>query len=131
MTPPAGESFETCLWPPGTQEVADTSAAVAKSRTYDKIKRFKYIVPAGKGGTYYIEHGTRTPASRTASYSFKVNVQSPTTRVTPTAPAVPRRLRTGRTYTCYGTLTPLHFFGEKSVKVVWQKYSGGALAHRL
>jgi photosystem II stability/assembly factor-like uncharacterized protein len=125
MTPHAGESFETCLWPPGTVEVADTSAAVAQSRTFDTIKRFKYIVPAGKGGTYYLEAWNADSSVSNGSYSFKFNVQSPTSRVTPTAPAVPRHVRAGRNYSCYGTLSPLHFFGEKSVKVVWQKFSGG------
>jgi photosystem II stability/assembly factor-like uncharacterized protein len=125
MIPPAGESFETCLWPPGTQEVADMSAAVAQSRTYDKIKRFKYIVPSGKGGTYYIQQWSSDSSVTNGGYSFQVNVQSPTTRVTPTAPAVAKHLRTGRKYTYFGTLSPLHFFGERSVKVVWQKYTGG------
>ena len=125
MHPPDGEYFETCLWPPGTQDVSDTSAAVAQSRTYDDIKRFKYIVPAGAGGTYYIEDWSRYSSVSNGAYWFAVNVQSPTTRVTVTAPAVGKYLKAWRTYTYYGTLKPLHFAGDKSVKVVWQKYSGG------
>lgn len=125
MTPSAGESFETCLWPPGTVEVADTSTAVTESRTFDKIKRFKYIVPAGKSGTYYIQVRDTDSSVANGSYSLTANVQSTTKRVTPTAPYVPKRIRAGRSYTCYGTLSPLHYFGEKSVKVVWQKHSGG------
>ena len=125
MTPAAGQSFETCLWPPGTQEVADTSAAVAASRSYDTTKRFKYVVPVAKGGTHYIEVWNSGSSVSNGAYSLTVNVQSPTTRVTPAAPAVGKRLRAGRTYTSYGTLRPLHFFGDKSIKVVWQKYSGG------
>ena len=82
MTPPAGESFETCLWPPGTQEVADTSAAVAKSRTFDKIKRFKYIVPQGRAARTTSSSGTRTRASRTAA--------------TPSRSTCSRRQRTSR-----------------------------------
>ncbi len=126
MTPPAGESFETCLWPPGTQEVADTSAAVAMSRTFDDTKRFKYIVPEGQGGTYSIEQWNAGASVSNGDYSFKVDVQSPSTNVTPTPPAVAKNLRTGRQYTYFGTLKPLHFAGESSVKVVWQKYTGGA-----
>ncbi len=119
------DSLETCLWPPGTREVADPSTAVARSRTYDAVKRFKYIVPAGAGGTYYIEDWSTDSSVANGAYSFTVDVQSPTTRVTVTPPAVSKSLRAWRDYTYYGTLKPLHFFGEKSVMVVWQRYSGG------
>jgi hypothetical protein len=38
---------------------------------------------------------------------------------------VGKYLRARRNYTYYGTLKPLHFFGDKAIKVVWQKYTGG------
>jgi photosystem II stability/assembly factor-like uncharacterized protein len=119
------DSLETCLWPPGTQEVADTSAAVARSRTYDTVKRFKYVVPAGAGGTYFIEDWSTESNVASGDYTFTVDVQSPTTRVSVTPPAVSSNLKSWRDYTFYGTLKPLHFYDEQSVRVVWQKFSGG------
>lgn len=121
----AADSLETCLWPPGTVEVGDTSGSVARSGTYDEVKRFKYVVPSGRGGTYYIEQWSSGSGVSDASYSFSVDVQSPSRNVAVTAPAVPRSLRAWRDYSAYGTLKPLHFAGDESVKVVWQKYSGG------
>jgi hypothetical protein len=34
-------------------------------------------------------------------------------------------MRTGHSYTSYGTLKPLHLAGDQNVKVQWQKYSNG------
>jgi photosystem II stability/assembly factor-like uncharacterized protein len=125
VTMTAGDdAVETCLWPPGTVEVGETSKAVARSSSYDDVKHFKYVVPSGRGGTYYIEQWSDTGISD-GTYSFTANVQSPTRNVTVTAPSVPRTVQAWRDYTAYGTLKPLHFAGEESVRVVWQKFSGG------
>ncbi len=119
------DALETCLWPPGTVDVGDPSAAVARSDSYEDVKRFKYVVPSGRGGTYYIEQWSTDTSVSDGSYSFTANVQSRTRNVTVTAPSVPRTVQAWRDYTAYGTLQPLHFAGDKSVKVVWQKFSGG------
>lgn len=121
----AADSLEACLWPPGTEGVGETSTAVARSQDSGTVKRFKYGVPAGAGGTYYIQVRSTDAGIANAAYRLSVDVQSPTTRVTVAPPAVAGTVRAWRDSIAYGTLKPLHFFGEKSVKVVWQKYSGG------
>ena len=119
------DALQTCLWPPGTVEVGDVSAAVARSDAYAEVARFRYIVPAGRGGTCYIEVWSTDSSPSSGPYTFTADVQSPSRNVTVTAPSVPRSVRAWRDYTAWGTLQPLHYAGDESVKVVWQKFSGG------
>ena len=83
-------------------------------------------MPAGGAGTYYIEAWWDQLGSlETGSYGMWVSIQSPSTAVRITAPAVKARLRTNRSYTSWGTLQPLHYAGDSTVKIVWQKYYRG------
>jgi hypothetical protein len=93
---------------------------------YSGTESFKYIVPTGAGGTYYINVWSDGTDVSNGAYTLAANVQSPsTTAVRITPPAVPLRAVSGRRYTSYGTLRPLHYAGDQTVKVEWQKYSGG------
>ena len=82
-------------------------------------------MPAGAGGTYYINPFCIFAPEATGDYHFTVDVQSPASRVSITAPSIPGTVRTSRDYTSYGTLRPLHFVEDSSVKVEFQKYSKG------
>lgn len=122
LFPSSGEDLDLALWGPETTEVTSHSQALDVSWQFgDKPEAIKYVVPAGGAGTYYIDvWSSDAPAG--GYYWYTVNVQSPGGRASITPPAVKKYLRTGRWYTAYGTLKPLHFAGDRSVKVVWQKY---------
>ena len=123
MNPPSGGDFDLALWAPGTTDFSSKSAALRLSAHYSGLEDLKYIVPSGAGGRYIIDVWADGDGGQ---YRLRVNKQSPSrTAVRITPPAVPYRCVTGRSYTAYGTLKPLHFRGDQTVKVVWQKYSGG------
>lgn len=124
MFPSSGEDLDLALWGPGTTEVTTHGGALERSWRYGDVpEAIRYVVPAGAGGTYFIDvWSSDAPAG--GYYWFTVDVQSPGGRAAVTPPAVKKNLRTGRWYTAYGTLRPLHFAGDRTVKLVWQKYSG-------
>ncbi len=123
MNPPSGGDFDLALWAPGTTDFSYHSDALRYSAHYSGLEDLKYIVPAGAGGLYIVDVWSDGSGG---TYRLRVNKQSPSkTAVRITPPAVPYRCVTGRNYTAYGTLKPLHFRGDQTVKVVWQKYSGG------
>ena len=123
MNPPSGGDFDLALWAPGTTDFSSKSSALRLSAHYSGLEDLKYIVPSGAGGKYVIDVWADGDGGQ---YRLRVNKQSPSrTAVRITPPAVPYRCVTGRSYTAYGTLKPLHFRGDQTVKVVWQKYSGG------
>ena len=120
-----GEDFDLCLWAPGTTDISSKSDAVVKEMHYSGTESIKYVVPPGAGGTYYINPFCIFAPEATGSYHFTVDVQSPASHVTISAPAVPGTVRTNHTYTSYGTLRPLHFAEDTSVRVAFQKFSKG------
>lgn len=119
------EDFDLCLWAPGTTDISSKSDALVKEAHYSGTESIKYVVPPGAGGTYFINPFCIFAPEATGSYHFSVDVQSPASRVAITAPAVPGTVRTNHTYTSYGTLRPLHFAEDTSVRVEFQKYSKG------
>jgi hypothetical protein len=120
-----GEDFDLCLWAPGTTDISYKSGAVVRSMHYSGTESIKYVVPPGAGGTYYINVFSIFDPEASGSYHFTVDVQSPGSSVSITAPAVPGTVRTYHDYTARGTLRPLHFVEDTSVRVEFQKYSGG------
>jgi hypothetical protein len=118
-----------CLWAPGTTDFSDPLGASLKSDAtwFGNYASYKYIVPPGAAGTYYIEVWWNDLYTLfDGSYLMWVSVQSPsTTAVSITAPAVKARLRAFRDYTFRGALRPLHYSGDESVQVVWEKYQRG------
>ena len=124
MDSPSGGDFDLCLWAPGTTEFTyHYLDSLVISAHYSGVEDFKYIVPAGAGGAYIVDVWSDTLGG---TYRLRVNKQSPsTTAVRITPPAVPLRCVTGRSYTSYGTLKPLHYVDDSSVRAQFQKYSGG------
>jgi len=120
-----GEDFDLCLWAPGTTDVSSKNDALVTSWHFGGAESIKYVVPPGAGGTYYINPFCIFAPEATGSYHFTVDVQSPASRVTITAPSVPGTARTYHDYTSYGILRPLHFVEDTSVRVEFQKYSKG------
>lgn len=126
MYPPSTDDFDLCLWAPGTTDFSFHSSSVAISWNYSGTESIKYIVPEDASGTYYVDVWTLQASVTDGDYRLTVNKQSPSkTAVRITPPAVPRRAVSGRKYAAYGTLKPLHYAGDQTVKVEWQKYSGG------
>ena len=120
-----GEDFDLCLWASGTTDISFKSSALERSWHYSGAESIKYVVPEGEGGTYYIDVFCMTEPDASGSYHFTADVQSPASHVTIAAPAVPGTIRINHTYTSYGTLRPLHFVEDTSVRVEFQKYSKG------
>jgi hypothetical protein len=122
--------FGVCLWAPGTTDFSDPLGASLKSDISILFMRslsYRYIVPTGAAGTYYIEAWwDQFYVLQDPSYQMWVSVQSPSkTAVRITPPAVPYVVHTSTDYESWGTLRPLHYAGNTSVKVVWQSYYRG------
>jgi len=126
----SNDVFGVCLWAPGTTDFSDPLGSSLKSDISILFVRplsYKYVVPTGAAGTYYIEvWWDQFYVLQDDSYQMWVSVQSPsTTALRITAPRVKARLHAWRSYTSWGTLRPLHYAGDMSVRVVWQKYYKG------
>lgn len=130
MTPVEGDDeIGVSLWAPGTTDFSDPydSTLVHDMRYFTGSASYKYIVPAGATGTYYIGvWSDEYSAGADGPYRMWVSVQSPSkTAVRISPPAVRARLRTNRDYVSWGTLRPLHYAGDETVKVEWQKFYQG------
>jgi hypothetical protein len=126
LTPPGLENFDLCLWAPGTTDFSDPYQSATYSMHYSGAESFKYIVPSGAGGTYYLGVWADSSSVSDGSYRLWFNVQAPsTTAVRITPPQVPLRCVTSRTYTSSGTLKPLHYVEDTCVRCTFEKFSGG------
>ncbi len=126
LIPPGSEDFDLCLWAPGTTDFSDPYQSAIHSMHYSGAESFKYFVPSGAGGTYYLGVWAGSSSVSDGSYRLWFNVQSPSaTAVRITPPQVPLRSVTNKTYRSYGTLKPLHYVKDTSVRCVFEKYSGG------